>query len=126
EFYPADLADAMLYLPEGEEEQLFALLDIQEAAEVLDEVDPTTESHLVQSTHPERLADILEELPADEGADIVGVLHADHRREVLDLTESEKADDIRELLAYPADTAGGIMSTAFFAVPETATQAEDL
>src|SRR5262249_38778107 len=126
ESYPADLADAMLFLEEPEEKQLFSLLDTQEAAEVLDEVDTATEAHLIRTTEPERLADILEELPADEGADIVGAMPADEVRQVLDLTEPEKADDIRELLAYPPDTAGGIMSTRFIAVPENATQADAL
>ena len=126
EHYPADLADAMLFLEEPEERAVFALLDISEAAEVLDEVDTATEAQLLQATDPERLADILESLPADEGADIVGGLPAASAEQVLKLTEAEKAADIRELLAYPKDSAGGIMSPNFVAVPETATAAEAL
>jgi magnesium transporter len=126
EYYPADLADVFSFLQEEEQQKAFSLLDTQEAAEVLDEVDPQTEEHLVDSTAPERLADILEELPADEGADIVGELEAHEAEHVLGLMEKEEADDIRELLKYPKDSAGGIMSTAYVAVPETATQEEAL
>lgn len=126
EYYPADLADALVLLDEPEAKTVFALLPIPEAAEVLDEVDSATEAHLVDATSPERLADILEELPADEGADIVGDMEPEEARRVLDLTEPEKAEDIRELLVYPKDTAGGIMTTDFIAVPSTATQADAL
>src|SRR6185503_528630 len=67
DLHPADLADAMLFLAPQEERQVFQLLDNLEAAEVLDEVDSGTEANLVAATSADRLADIIEELPADEG-----------------------------------------------------------
>ena len=124
--HPADLADAMLFLNEAEEQAVFKLLDTAEAAEVLDEVDATTASHLVKVTSSDRLADILEELPADEGADIVGGLSKANAREVLALTNNDVARDIQMLLAYPQDSAGGIMSLGFVDVLNTATQIEAL
>jgi len=124
--HPADLADAMLFLNEAEEQAVFKLLDTAEAAEVLDEVDATTASHLVKVTSPDRLADILEELPPDEGADVVGGLSKANAREVLALTNKDVARDIQILLAYPQDSAGGIMSLGFVDVLNTATQMEAL
>lgn len=126
EHYPADLADALSILTESERRATFDLLDVDEAAEVLDEIDESIEAQLIETSDPERLADILDELPADEGADLVGRLSAEDAERVLALTEAETAADIRTLLDYPSDTAGGIMSTGFVAVPEAATQAEAL
>jgi magnesium transporter len=126
EIHPADLADAMLYLSPQEEKIVFDLLEPPEAAEVLDEVDATTEANLVRGTSADRLADIIEELPSDEGADVVGGLEKDEAERVLSLTDRETAQDIRTLLAYRTDTAGGIMSIGFVDVPESATQAEAL
>jgi magnesium transporter len=120
--HPADLADAMLFLNEKEDRAVFEQLTVAEAAEVLDEVDATTEARLVRFTSPDRLADILEELPADEGADVVGALGKEEAAHVLTLTETGKAEGIRSLLSYPKDTAGGIMSTGFVDVLDTATQ----
>ncbi len=124
--HPADLADAMLYLSPQEEKIVFDLLDPFEAAEVLDEVDATTEANLVRGTSPDRLADIIEELPSDEGADVVGGLGKDQAERVLSLTDRDTAQDIRTLLAFRKDTAGGIMSIGFVDVPEDATQSEAL
>jgi magnesium transporter len=126
DLHPADLADAMLFLSPQEEKVVFNLLDPSEAAEVLDEVDDSTEANLVQGTSADRLADIIEELPSDEGADVVGGLDRGEAERVLSLTDRETAQDIRALLAYPPDTAGGIMSIGYVDVPESATQAEAL
>jgi magnesium transporter len=124
--YPADLADVMQLLDEAEDNALFALLDPVEAAEVLDEVDGATERRLLAGTDPQRLATILSHLPTDEAADIASALSPQEADRVLAQMEPARSDGIRRLLAYPKESAGGIMSTGFVAVPETATQAEAL
>ncbi len=122
--YPADLADAMFFLNDAEDKTIFDLLDAAEAAEVLDEVDTQTVQRLVATTLPERLADILGELLPDEAANIVSVADSTMQERVLALMPTDQATAIRTLMAYPKDSAGGIMTTAFVAVPATATQAE--
>jgi magnesium transporter len=67
----------------------------------------------------EQAADVLEELPPDEAADVVGELSRDDREEVLAEMDRKEAADIRELLAYPPETAGGRMTPEFLAVRET-------
>lgn len=126
EQHPADLADVMFFLSDDEERRVFSLLDIEEAAEVLDEVDDVTEAKLVGVTSHDKLADILEELPADEGADVAGAWTPEQREQVFSLTDAETAQEIRSLLAFPGDTAGGIMSLGFVDVLESATQADAL
>ena len=122
--YPADLADALFLLNDAQDKAIFDLLDAAEAAEVLDEVDAETMKRLVAGASPERLAAILGELMPDEATDIVGAFDAQTRERVLALLPAEEADAIRTLLAYPKESAGGIMTSSFVAVPQTATQAE--
>jgi magnesium transporter len=122
--YPADLADAMSFLNDAEDKTIFGLLDAAEAAEVLDEVDAETTTRLVRGSSPERLADILCELLPDEATDIVSTFDTQTRERVLALLPEAEASAIRHLLAYPKESAGGIMTSCFVAVPETATQAE--
>jgi Mg/Co/Ni transporter MgtE len=62
----------MIALSDQEDLAVFQALNAAEAAEVLDEVDATTESVLVRATPPDRLAALLTLLPADEGADVLG------------------------------------------------------
>ncbi len=123
-YHPADLADAMLFLGEHEDTVVFQALDTEEAAEVLDEVDAATEARLIGVTSPDRLADMLEHLPPDEGADVVGGMSREEAERVLTLTDTVTAREIRALLAYPKDTAGGIMSLGYVDVLDTATQAD--
>ncbi|MCS7254414.1 MAG: magnesium transporter [Armatimonadota bacterium] len=124
QFHPADIALAMRFLHDWEKEQVFKLLDNESAAEVLDEADEATERHLVQTTDLERLSDILEVLPPDESADILGMLEPEQRESLLELMEPDEAQEVRGLLQYPPDTAGGIMSSEFVAVKETMTVAQ--
>ena len=123
-YHPADLADAMLFLSEQEDTAVFQALDTEEAAEVLDEVDAATEARLIGVTHPDKLADMLEYLPPDEGADVIGGMEHEAAERVLTLTDTDTAREIRALLSYPKDTAGGIMSLGYVDVPDTATQAD--
>ncbi len=122
--YPADLADAMSFLNDAEDKAIFDLLDAAEAAEVLDEVDAQTTARLVAGSPPERLTAILCELPPDEATDIVSAADSETRERVLALMPVTQAAAIRTLLAYPKESAGGIMTSGFVAVSETATQTE--
>lgn len=121
QFHPADIALAMRFLHDSEKEQVFRLLDLESAAEVLDEADEATERHLVRTASPEQLSGILKILPPDESADIVGALEPEQQEQILKLMEPEEAQEVKELLRYPPDTAGGIMSPDFVAVKEDMT-----
>jgi Mg/Co/Ni transporter MgtE len=61
----------------------------------------------------EKVADVLEEMEPDEAADLLADLPKDRKEGLLALMEKEDADDVRMLLTYPEDSAGGIMTTEF-------------
>ena len=65
---------------------------------------------------PEKAADIVEAMAADDAADLLGDLPAAHAQEILSQMEAEEAADVRELLAYDEDSAGGLMSPDFIAL----------
>jgi len=69
----------------------------------------------------------LEEMEPDEVADLLADLPAEESRTLLALMEEDEAEDVRSLLDYPPDSAGGIMTTDFGWIPEglTAIQAMD-
>jgi len=73
---------------------------------------------------PERAADILEEMSPDDAADLVADLDQTTRDEILAHMEQDEKDEVQELLSYPEDSAGGMMTTEFVALEEHLTAAE--
>jgi CBS domain-containing protein/sporulation protein YlmC with PRC-barrel domain len=115
--HPADIADIVEEMAADERRQVFEQLDIETAAEALSEVEPEMQASIVSDLDEERAADILDEMAPDEAADLLQDLPEDRREELVDLMEKEEKEDVEELLTHDEDTAGGIMTTQFFALP---------
>ena len=118
---PRDLLHAMHRLSPDEQRALLSRLSPERAAELAEDL-------------PEALfADLLEEMPAHNAAPIVGELASDHRADVLGELKAEDAEaiiahldeedaqEVRELIAYPPDVAGGLMMTEFATYPMATT-----
>ncbi|HWP35491.1 MAG TPA: CBS domain-containing protein [Thermodesulfobacteriota bacterium] len=118
ELHPADLASILADLDAQDRVALFRSLDAETAAGALGELPPKLQVSLLEAVPPERAADILEEMPADEAADVVGDLPEEQAREVLARMESDERADVAALLAHPEETAGGLMTSDFVALPE--------
>ncbi len=114
---PADIAAIFNDLDRQTGQALIASLDNETLADTLEEVPSDLQVSVLAHLEPERAADILEELPPDEAADLLADLPADTSDQLLELMEQEDARDVRTLLAYPEDSAGGIMNTEFAVVP---------
>ncbi|HYR93943.1 MAG TPA: CBS domain-containing protein [Methylomirabilota bacterium] len=125
--HPADIADIVEEMAADERRQVFEQLDIATAAEALSEVEPEMQAAIVSDLDEERAADILDEMAPDEAADLLQDLPEDRREELVDLMEKDEKEDVEALLTHDEDTAGGIMTTQFFALPAdlTAEQAID-
>lgn len=120
QLHPADLADIVEELAPPEREALFETLDDEVAAETLTEVDPKIQAGILKSLDKERAADIVEEMAPDSAADALGELEAEKSQEILQDMEQVPAAEVEELLEYEADTAGGMMTTQYVAVHESA------
>jgi CBS domain-containing protein len=125
--HPADIADIVEEMTADERRAVFEQLDVETAAEALGEIEPKMQVSIVDDLDEERAADILEEMDPDEAVDLLQDLSAERREELIELMEQDEGDDVAELLAYPEDSAGGIMTTDFVALPRelTAGQAID-
>src|SRR5207302_11245285 len=102
---------------------VFQQLDLETAADALQEVEPEMQAAIVSDLPEERAADILEEMDPDEAADLLQDLPEERREELVDLMEKEEASDVEELLTYPEDSAGGIMTSDFVALTGDSTAA---
>lgn len=126
ELHPADLATIIDQLAPRDRAGVLASLDDEAVADTIEEMEPETQVEVLEDLEPARAADILEEMSPDDAADLVADLSETARGEILALMEKDEAAEVQELLSYPEDTAGGIMTTEFVAVPEHLTAAETI
>jgi CBS domain-containing protein len=124
ELHPADLATIIDQLAPKDRVGVLASLDDEAAADVFEEMEPETQVDVLEDLEPARAADILEEMSPDDAADLVADLSDESRAEILALMERDEATELGELLAYPEDTAGGMMTTEFVTVHSALTCAQ--
>lgn len=117
ELHPADIAEIISDLNRLESGQFLEALSMEQLADALEEVEPEFQASLVEGMPDEKLSDILEEMEPDEAADLLAELPRSRSADLLALMEAEEAEDVLKLLGYPEDSAGGIMTTEFAAVP---------
>lgn len=125
--HPADVAHIVEQLAPRDRVGIVASLEEGRAADVLEELRAEDQVDVLEDLAPEKAADILEEMGPDEAADLIADLPEARRVELLGLMEPDEAEDVRELLAYPEETAGGLMTTEFITITadETAQQVID-
>lgn len=124
--HPADLAEIIEELDRHQAELLVGRLDVETAADALEEASPEVAAQLLEEVPPERAADILEEMAPDESADVLSELPGEAREEILDAMERPEAEEVQELLAYPPHTVGSLMTPDRIEVAEDQTVADAL
>jgi CBS domain-containing protein len=126
ELHPADLATIMDQLAPRDRAGVLAALDDESVADAIEEMEPDTQVEVLEGLSPERAADILEEMSPDDAADLVADLSDETREELLALMERDEAAELGGLLAYREESAGGMMTTEFVAVPADLTAGQTI
>ena len=126
ELHPADLATIIDQLAPRDRAGVLASLGDDAIADVIEEMEPETQVEVLEDLEPGRAADILEEMSPDDAADLVADLSETTRDEIFALMEKDEKAEVQELLGYPEDSAGGIMTTEFVAVPAHLSAAETI
>ncbi|MBV9282919.1 MAG: magnesium transporter [Chloroflexi bacterium] len=115
--HPVDIAHIAEELSYQHGQEIIESLDDETAAETLQEMDEDRQADIVEGMDQERAADILEEMDPDDAADLLGDLDETQQQELLRRMDREEAEDVRELLAYEEESAGGTMTIEFITVP---------
>ncbi|MEZ4801319.1 MAG: magnesium transporter [Gelidibacter sp.] len=124
EFHYADIAEILDEVNLEEAMYVIKLLDSETTSDVLMELDDDNREKVLQNLSAKEIAEEIEELDTDDAADIIAELSEERQREVIHHIEDEdhKAE-IKELLKYDEDTAGGLMAKELVKVYETWTVA---
>jgi len=112
ELYSADIAEILDELSDEEARYLYSLLNKEEAAEVLMELEDDIREKFINSFSTAEIArDVIDNLDSDDAADLINELPGKLRKDVLSqISDREQAQNIADLLYYPDDTAGGLMA----------------
>jgi magnesium transporter len=123
--HPADVSKIMEHLSSPKEKRtVFELVRPEMRGQVLSELDAGNIQELLTDVPSPDVAWLLKDLGPDDVAYILGVIDQDRANQVLALMRTEDSTEVADLLKYPKDTAGAIMTTEFFSLPEDASAQE--
>jgi magnesium transporter len=114
--HPADLADLFESLDQELWSQVLQQLEISAAASVLAELPDSLRAALAGRIPLQQLAGMLEQMTSDDAADVLADLPAQLANQLLEALPREDQRGVESLLAYPEDTAGGLMQVELIAV----------
>ena len=114
---PGDAADVLEQLDEEDAAGLLSELNAPKAAEVLEAIAPELAAEMVDELPLFDLAAALNEMSSEAAADLVGELDDETVEDVLTAMDDKAEQDVRNLLVYPVDSAGGLMTTEIASLP---------
>ena len=118
---PGDTALAVARLEPDARNTLFETLSSSSSAEVIGDLPEEQAADLLEEFSASEAAAIVEELPSASQADVLAEVSDDEAEAIIEAMDAPSADRVRRLMAYPEDTAGGIMISEFLAYKEDQT-----
>lgn len=112
ELHPADIAEILDKLKSVEATYIFKLLEAEKSADVMIELDEEDREQLLSVLTSREIAQqVIDNIDSDDAADVIAELPEEKQFEVIaHISDREQRNDIRDLLKYPEDSAGGIMA----------------
>ena len=117
QLHPVDKGEVLVELARGPREEIMTALSPEETADILEQMEPEEAAEVAARTEASALAEILDATSLNVAADILQQLSAEDSRETLEAMEA--AEEVRSLLQYPEDTAGGLMTVDYPVVRNT-------
>ena len=110
---PSDIAALFSDLEEKQIPLMFRLLPKEQAAETFVEMEPNEQELLIRGFSDNELKEVLDELYVDDAADIVEEMPANVVKRILKNADPEMRSSINQILRYPENSAGSIMTTEY-------------
>ena len=113
---PFDIAAVFEELQDEKTPILFRILPKELAAETFVEMDEDTQEFLIHGFSDNELKEVVDELFVDDAVDLIEEMPANVVKRILRQADKETRRQINELLKYPEDSAGSIMTTEFISL----------
>ncbi len=123
---PADIASVFDEMEEERLPLLFRLLPKELAAEAFVEMEPDAQELLIRGFSDSELREVLDELYVDDAVDIVEEMPANVVRRILSQADPQMRKEINEILRYPENSAGSIMTTEYVSLRPSMTVEESI
>ena len=121
---PSDVAAIFADLEDSQIPLMFRLLTKEQAAETFVEMEPDAQELLIRGFSDNELKEVLDELYADDAADIVEEMPANVVKRILKNADPVMRNTINQLLRYPEESAGSVMTTEYVSLRPTMTVEE--
>ena len=121
---PSDIAALFGELEERQIPLMFRLLPKEQAAETFVEMEPDAQELLIKSFSDNELKEIVDELYVDDAADLVEEMPANVVQRILKQADPEMRTRINQILRYPDNSAGSIMTTEYVSLRPSMTVEE--
>lgn len=123
--HPSDIALVLQSLDPEERYEIFLMeQNYARKAKVMSNLDESIQKELIELSSREEVLRILSHMDSDDAADLLGILPEDESRELLSSMVRKDSEEVAELMGYPEDSAGGLMSSDFLAVNQNLSVAE--
>ena len=118
-YHHADIAEIIEELNSEEATYIIKLLDSEKTSDVLMELDDDYREKILKNLSIKEIAKEVEELDSDDATDIISELPEEKQKKVISkIIDAEHKADIKELLKYDEDSAGGLMAKELIKVNE--------
>ncbi len=121
---PIDVAQLLGEVPEEKLLLLYRMLPKEDAADIFAEMEHDEQETLIKAFNDREIREVIEEMNIDDAVDLVEEMPAIVVNKILRHADPETRKEINELLKYPEDSAGSVMTTEYMALKSDMTVAD--
>lgn len=112
-----EMLHTLFILSQSDQKLLISLLDPIKAADLIDDIPTSYAANVLESIDSDQAASIVSEMDSDEQVDILQEIDGKEAEAILNKMEEDEADELRTLIEFPPNVAGGLMITEFLSYP---------
>lgn len=116
ENHAVDIAEAIEDFEDDVLERFFNLLDNQSFASIIEQSEQELQMRVIDFTDTAKVVELFSYMDSDDIADILGEVSTGKKKSILDRMRSSESQQLKMLLGYEEDSAGGLMTTQYIAL----------